>query len=188
MQRNSPAKQILFFLIGSLINIALFTLSKYTAFPLWWDYTGSFYITSACGPTLGFVSAALHTAILAILIDGPTALWMFLPAAAICGVLTLYQRAMLNGRGYSVPETVGVGTVCAWAPMFLAFICSPSLPTRYLGYNGAFEALWNTHGKFLSALILSAGVTLVEILPSMMILLLLSLITPKNRDGLSFHK
>ena len=77
--RRSSSKQHILFLIGCAANIVLFCLSKYLHFPLWLDFTGSFYITAVCGPLPGVISFLLHITLLAVLIDGAGALWLALP-------------------------------------------------------------------------------------------------------------
>lgn len=186
--RNSPLKQTVLFVVGCVVNLIFFSLSKYLSFPLWLDYTGSFYITVMCGPILGFISVLVHTLLLVILVDGAAALWLFLPAAAICAVLTMQMKAAEMRSEFSNWKIATLTTTAAWVMNFLSFICSPNLPGRYFIYNEAFKAICNSNGKFISSLILSAGITLPETLISLALLLGMIIISPKSHNGLSFRK
>ncbi len=96
--RRSSSKQLILFLIGCAANIVLFCLSKYLHFPLWLDFTGSFYITAVCGPLPGVISFLLHITLLAVLIDGAGALWLALPMLFAGAVVYAAKHFSLLGK------------------------------------------------------------------------------------------
>lgn len=187
MSRNTPAKQLAYFTAGSLINLVLFCLSKYTAFPLWLDYTGSLYITAKAGATLGIPSVILHTLMLTFFIDGTTALWSLLPIGAVCLLIFLLDNANIMTKEHNKPYAIMSMVFAAFGGHLISFLCMPSLPTRYLSYKPAFDALWNSHGRFMAAVLLAAAIAFIEIMLSILLLILAEFVTPKSGDGLSFR-
>ena len=185
MTRQSLGKQILIFLIGTVINLILFSLSKYAGFPFWTDYTGSFIITALAGPVLGTVSVIIHTLILTILIDGIAALWLLIPMLCVATVISLFVKSgsFDTAKGYFLcvflSSTVA-GTVTAITMIFAG------VTGRYAVYAPVYTALHESIGKVAGSIILASGIAAVELLISFAVMTLVMTLMPRQRDGLSF--
>lgn len=187
MTRNSPKKQTLLFIIGSAINLALFCLSKYTAFPLWLDYTGTLYITALCGPMFGFLSFIIHTALLVTLIDGWTAIIAAIPILFVCFIGYLFgkedDKSLQGGLAAAF-----LALVSAFVSSTAVFYCVSSLPHRYSSYTALFETVINDSGKFFGAVTIASVTTLTEVLLMLVLFAIAWLITPKSNETLIFKK
>ena len=187
MNRNSAKKQILLFIVGCLINLGMFCISKYAAFPLWLDYTGSLYISVLCGLPLGLLSIVLHTVILIVLIDGWTALLSVIPVLFLCIIGHLFGKApdkSVQG-GLAGAFIATVGSFIAGA---LAILCYGNLPHRYESYGEFFNVVLQSSGRFFAAVTMSSIITLTEILCTIALFGIAYTLTPKTNDNLIFKK
>ena len=185
MTRKTLGQRILLFIIGTAVNLVLFCLSKYAGCPLWADFTGAFLIAAGCGPVMGVISVLLHTGLLTILIDGTAALLL---APAILAAVTLIGLSAMKGS-FETPSGL---IICAFASTSIAsvlnFLCFLifGMTGRYAIYTTAYTALHESVGKLIGSLLLSVGITGAEFIFSFIILLILIMLVPKKRDGLSF--
>lgn len=187
MTHRSISQQIICFITGCVINIALFSLSKYAGFPLWTDFTGSLLITAVCGSILGILSVIIHTAILILIIDGVNAL-LLLPA--ILAVITV-MAVFISKDSFNSPKGYFLCCFCSFGSAFVlnsVINLIFGMTGRYAVYGTAYTALHESVGKLFGSVIISAGVTFTELILSFAILALLLLIIPQKRDGLSFNK
>lgn len=185
--RNTPLKTVIYFIIGTFINLAMFSLSKYAGFPLWLDFTGSLYINSKCGVGFGIASVTAHTLFLAVLIDGPAAMWLFLPYTLACIVITFCLNESQRGKALDPFKVASLTVLSAFIMNFFAFIISSPIG-RYTVYTTAFKSLSALMGRFFASFVLSGGITVAEVIPTLILLAAAFLFSPKNRGGLTFHK
>ena len=186
--RNSPTKQLVLFVTGSVINVALFCLSKYLGFPLWLDFAGSFYITAVCGPFLGILSLILHITAVTVLIDGVCALWLAIPMAMACAVIYTANRFNMLGKPLSHLCTMFVTSIAAALGYFIVFIINYLPPARYLAYESAFSAMIHSNGKFFGTVILSLAIAFSEMIPCLAVFTAAYMLTPRPKSSLSFKK
>lgn len=186
--RSSPVKQLISFLIGSVLNVALFCLSKYLGFPLWLDFTGSLYITAVCGPFLGGFSLLLHSAVLAALIDGTCALWLIIPAVFACAVIYLSKRFELLEIPLGYVCSVFSTALAAGVGYFMIFIINFKPPARYDVYSDILSLLIRSHGVFLDTVILSIAIAFAEFIPCLALFSAAYFLTPRQKSSLSFKK
>lgn len=186
--RNSPVKQLILFLIGSVLNVALFCLSKYLGFPLWLDFTGSLYITAVCGPFLGGFSLLLHSAVLAALIDGVCALWLIIPAVFACAVIYLSKRFELFKTPLGYVCSMFLTALSAAAGYFTIFIINFNPPARYDVYSDALSSVMRSHGVFLGTVISSIAIAFAEFIPCLALFSAAYFLTPRPKSSLSFKK
>lgn len=177
MNRNTVMRQIVLFIIGSVINLGMFCLSKYAGFPVWADFAGSLYITALCGAVTGYVSVALHTVLMCVLIDGAYALWYALPACIACAAVYILKRI---NKGMLAPTAVGCGAFISSVLSFFALWLSFATG----GFYGRREALLNVGSQMLCA----AGVSLLETALTFIIFYIIYIITPKNTEILKFKR
>lgn len=185
MTRQSLGKQILIFLIGTVLNLLLFSLSKYAGFPFWTDYTGSFLITALSGSILGVISILLHTLILTILIDGLSALWLLIPMLCVAAVISVFVKSgsFDTAKGYFLcvfSSSAASGLITAIVMMFAG------VTGRYTVYAPVYTALHESIGKIAGSVILASGIAAVELLISFAVMTLVMILIPRQRDGLSF--
>ncbi len=185
MTRQPIAKQILFFIFGTFINIVLFSISKYLGFPFWTDYTGSFFITAFAGIIPGILSVIFHTALLFVLIDGPYALLMLLPTITICTIITLFvsKGEFETAKGYTL--NMFISSVAATVVNFLIILIF-GMSGRYAVYENAYAQICTVQGVVCGTLTITVAITAIETLISFIILGILLFISPKRRDGLTF--
>ncbi len=181
MNRNTVMRQIVLFIIGSVINLGMFCLSKYAGFPIWADFAGSVYITALCGAVGGGISIVLHTLIMCILIDGSYALWLALPAIIACAAVYVLKR--LNSDSLS-PTVIGCGasvsSVLTFFALWLSFAAS--------GFHGRREVLLPFATNINSQVICAAGVALLETALTFIVFYIIYIITPKNNEILKFKR
>lgn len=185
--RRSSSKQLILFLIGCAANIVLFCLSKYLHFPLWLDFTGSFYITAVCGPLPGVISFLLHITLLAVLIDGAGALWLALPMLFAGAVVYAAKHFSLLGKPLYHVCTVFLSSLAASVGYFIIFI-SNRLPARYESYRSVINAVIESHGRFLGALLPGLAIAFAEMIPCLALFTAMYLLTPRPKSSLSFKK
>ncbi len=188
MAQSKALKRWAYFAIGSAINVALFCLSKYLGFPLWLDYTGSFYITIFGGPAAGGVSILLHTVLLTVLIDGQSAMWLLVPAVFAAAVVYSASKMKLLGSPIGHIVTIFAAAFAAFLGDFIIFIINVSPPKRYSMYTGAFTALYSTHGRILGTVIMALAIAFAEIISSLAIFSAAYFLTPRPKSSLSFKK
>lgn len=187
MIRNNPKKQILLFFIGCAINVLLFILTKYTPMPLWLDYTGSLYVTVMCGPLYAFLSLALHTLLLTVLIDGWTAVLVALPWLIVCIIFYLYDKRRLTSHadGIAASFLAVISTFISYSAVFLIL---PILPHRYENLAEIANTVADGFGKFYASITLASVLTFTEVLLSILLFALVWFITPKAKDNMIFKK
>lgn len=186
MMHLSKKKQALIFIIGSAINLLLFCLTKYTAFPLWMDYSGTLYITAFCGPFTGAVSLVVHTLLLCLLIDKAAAILPALAIMAIMAVIWFFGQDDTK----SIRKSLSVGYISVLAATFvntIVFVCCKAPLGRYAFYGDIFKAATQSGGKFFASLLLASGL-ITEVILSLAIVGIAWLLTPKRGDNLIFRK
>ncbi len=187
MTQNNVKKQILIFTIGSLLNLLLFCLTKYTAFPFWLDYTGTLYITALCGIVMGSVSFLIHTVLLWVLIDGAVSLLPAIPIILVMATIYLF----IKDDSKSVIKNFAMALcsiTIAFISNVLIFLCCKTPIGRYEVYSDIFKSLTSDFGKFYAAFCTSAAITFSELLLCFMILAVASVLTPRRSDNLTFKK
>lgn len=187
MVRNNPKKQFILFLIGCAINVLLFILAKYTRMPLWLDYTGSIYITVMCGPVYAFASVFLHTALLALLIDGPTALLVAVPMLLVCVIFFVFDKNGLTSHLDGVAAAF-ISIIAAFISMSLITLICGALPARYAPLSYLYEAVASESGRLFAAITVASVVAFTEVLVSILLFALIWLITPRAKDNMIFKK
>lgn len=180
MYRNSLLKQTVIFIIGSIINIGMFCLSKYAGFPFWADYAGSVYITVLAGANFGIVSILLHAMLTVLLIDKWYALWYTLAALGTCTVMFIFRKR---------EHRLGIRNVCSGAFMSAAI----SFGTVWLslltsGAHGRRAWLAAYLPDNLAVCLCSAGIGLIEGALTIAVFYILFLLTPKTDDKLIFKR
>jgi hypothetical protein len=185
--RRSASKKFILFIIGCAVNIILFSLSKYLKFPLWLDFTGSFYITAVCGPLPGAVSFIIHITLLAVLIDGVGALWLALPMLFAAAVIYTAKHFFLLGKPLYHVCTVFLSSLAASVGYFVIFIAN-QLPARYESYRGALNAVAESHGRLLGALLPAIAISFAEMIPCLSLFTAMYFLTPRPKSSLSFKK
>jgi len=188
LMRNTPTKQLILFLVGSAINVALFCLSKYFGFPLWLDFAGSFYITVLCGPAYGLLSVVLHTATLAALIEGMSALWLLIPMLLAGGVIYTAGRLKLFSDPLGCVCSLFLATVGGFLGNLVIFLIRIPPTERYALYTGAFNAFIHSHGTFVGTVLGSAAISFAELIPCFLIFAGAYYLTPQQKSSLSFKK
>ncbi|MBQ8605719.1 MAG: hypothetical protein IJ408_03195 [Clostridia bacterium] len=187
MTRLSAKKQILIFIIGSVLNLLLFALTHYTKFPIWLDHTGTLIISLTCGPILGIASLILHTVIVFVFVFRWSALLQMIPILAI--VLIIYYFNKDEGKSFYKDLSVAL---CSASSAFiintLIFLCCPAPLGRYEYYCEAFAVLTQAGSKLWASIITSGAISFIEVLLSFLILSVLMLILPKRDENLIFKK
>ena len=188
MARPSVKKQIFIFIIGSILNLLLFCITKYTPFPFWPDYAGTLYIAVLCGPILAIPSLILHTAIPCMIIDG--AGWSaLLPAISILLVILLIYYSHKSGEknAYKSISTAFLSGIVCFICNTVIFLCCKMPLGRYAIFSEIFSAGINTGGKLFASVVLAAAISFTEIFLTFIILECAWLLTPK-RENIIFKK
>lgn len=186
--RNSPVKQFALFTVGSILNVALFCLSKYLGFPLWLDFTGSFFIIAVCGPYWGALSLALHVTLLVSLIDGICALWLVIPAAFVSAVIYAAMRLGLFKTPLGYAASMFAAMLSGALGYFIIFVIDYQLPFRYSEYFDAMSVVMQSYGGFLGAVFASLALAFAELIPCLILFTAAYFITPRPKSSLSFKK
>ncbi len=180
MYRNSILKQIILFIIGSLINLGMFCLSKYAGLPVWADFAGSVYITALAGPVWGAISVIVHTLLVVILIDGAYALWLGLPALLVCALVYFFRVREIS---FTPLNACAFGCISA----FISFVCLyiSFIPTDVAGRR---LALAHVITDRFTCLFTAAGIAFLESCLTALVFFIAFLLTPKKDDKLIFKR
>jgi len=180
MYRNSILKQIVIFIIGSIINVGMFCLSKYAGFPVWADFAGSVYITALAGPVAGALSVILHTLITVILIDGVYALWLGLPALLVCAVIYFFRIREIPFSFLNVCAFGCISALINFVCLYISFI-----PTDVAGRRAVLATV--IVDRF-TCIFTAAGIALLEACLTALVFFIAFLLTPKNDEKLIFKR
>lgn len=187
--RFSIKKQILLFIVGSILNAVLFCLTRYTGLyenmPFWVDYTGSVYISILCGPLIGGISLILHTVAISILL-GKYAFLSAIPIVLIIVVIYIFlQNDSRNFQG---------GMAAAFLSSIIAYISNIVIMLsfgpvgKYQFYSESYTLLSSQSGKFAASLMTCAIFTFIEVIVCFAILVVVILLTPKREGNVIFKK
>lgn len=186
--RNSPLKRLVMFSVGSALNVALFCLSKYLGFPLWLDYTGSFYITAVCGPVAGALSVILHTLLIVFLIDGVCALWLVIPAVFVSTVICATNQSGFLKTPFSYITSMFGSMLAGALGYFIIFASNYRLPSRYEEYLDAMSGVMQSYGGFLGTVYASLALAFTELIVCLLLFSAAYFLTPRPKSSLSFKK
>ena len=175
------------FAAGSLINIALFLLARYTPFPLWLDFSGSIYISYALGPISGGASVLLHLILCSFLLS-PAAFWLLPAMLSLCLLTAFFSRRRFMDNFLISLSAVFITIICAVLVTFLiSFVFKSPIP-GYTAFSTYMSSLITAYGNVTAHLYFACATKFPELALSWAAAGLCILITPRQKSKIGFKR